>query len=188
MLPALLLIDLQIDFLSESGRLPVGPDGAERVVATANRLIAFHERRHWPIVLVCSHYKRYTLVGNYLRKHAAMENSEGGRLDPRIRFSHDPVTFPKSRSSAFANPYLVEYLKQKLVDRVVICGVHAEGAVRATAEDARQAHLDVVLIADGVASSTAARYTGALSLMEQRGMGILSLDDYLQSDTAPSYG
>jgi nicotinamidase-related amidase len=186
MLPVLMLIDLQVDFLSDRGRMPVGSDSAERVVFTANRLIRLHERRRWPIVLICSHYKRYTLVDNFLRKFAAMEESEGARPDPRIDFAHHPVTFPKSRSSAFANPYLVEYLKQKLVDRVVICGVHAEDSVRATAEDAHKAHLDVTLIADGVASSTAAKYIWALSLMEQRGIRILSLEEYLRLDTIPA--
>lgn len=188
MVTALLLIDLQIDFLSDRGRMPVGSDHAERVIATANRLIAFHQLRHWPIVLICSHYKRYTVICNCLRKHAAMERSEGSRPDPSLRFAHDPVTFPKSRSSAFANPYLVEYLKEKLVDRVVICGVYAEGSVQATAEDARQAHLDVALIAEGVASGTAATYTWALSQMEQKGIRILYLEDYLQQHPSPTPG
>jgi nicotinamidase-related amidase len=185
MLPALLLIDLQIDFLSDSGRMSVGRDNAARVIAVANRLISFHEKRHWPIVLVCSNYKRYTVVANYLRKYAAMEGSEGSRPDPRLVFSQSPVTFPKSRSSAFANPYFAEYLKQKLVDRVVICGVYAEGSVRATAEDARQAHLDVALVADAIASRQAAQYTWALSQMEQEGMRILTLDEYLQQADVP---
>lgn len=185
MLPALLLIDLQIDFLSDGGRMPVDSASAERVISAANRLIAFHERRRWPIVLVCSNYKHYTLVGNCLRKYAAMEKSEGSMPDPRLIFSQPPVTFPKSRSSAFANPYLTEYLKQKLVDRVVICGVYTEGSVRATAEDARLIPLEVVLVADGIASREAVRYTWALSRMEQEGMWILTLDEYLQQGAVP---
>lgn len=187
-LPALLLIDLQIDFLSHSGRMPVGDDSAERVLSTANRLISLHEKRRWPIVLICSSYKRYTLIGNCLRHQAALENSPGSMPDPRLMFSHHPVTFPKSRSSAFDNPYLVEYLKQKLVDRVVICGVYAEGSVQATALDALQAHLEVDLIAEGVASATAAQYSWALSQMEQRGIGILSVEEYLRQPASPVPG
>lgn len=186
--PALLLIDFQVDFLADSGRMPVGTENAARVLATANRLIAFHERRCWPIVLICSNYKRYTLVGNVLRKHAAMEKSPGSMPDPRLIFNHHPVTLPKSRTSAFANPYLAEYLKQKLVERVVICGVHAEGAVRSTADDARLIPLEVVLIADGIASREASRYTWALSQMEQEGARILTLDEYLQQADVPWFG
>lgn len=187
MFTALLLIDLQTDFLSEGGRLPVGSADAQRVISAANRLIALHERRRWPLLLSCSQYKKYTIIGNYLRRYAAMEGSGGGVVDPRIQASN-PVIFPKPDVSAFSNPYLVEYLKEKLVDRVVICGVHAEGSVRATALDARRARLDVILISDGVASARVSKLPETLSRMRERGVRILSLQEYLTSATAPPPG
>lgn len=184
---ALLLIDFQIDFLSDRGRLPVGAANAERVISVANRLSALHERRDWPLLLILSRYTKYSFVGNYLRRYAAMEGSAGGEADPRL-LAHNPVIFPKPNVSAFSNPYLVEYLKEKLVDRVVICGVHAEGSVRATALDARRARLDVTLISDGVASARASACSEALSRLRERGIRLLSLEEYLKSPTAPPAG
>ncbi len=185
MLNSLLLIDLQVDFLSENGRMAVAPDDAERVISTANRLIAFHKRRELPFSLVCSQYKKISVVGNYLRNYAAMEGSDGAKVDPRV-LAHNPVTFPKPKVSAFSNPYLVEYLKQKLVDHVVICGVYAEGSVLATALDARRFHLEVTIISDGIASGEESRCLRAISDMRKRGIGIISLEEYLNSDIPPS--
>jgi len=60
-----------------------------------------------------------------------------------------------------------EYLKQKEIDHIVICGVYAEGCVRATALDARRAGLCATLISDGVASDRAFKFNWALSKMQK---------------------
>ncbi|NVN89590.1 MAG: cysteine hydrolase [Desulfuromonadales bacterium] len=176
---ALLLIDLQIDFLSEAGRMPVGSANAEKVIVTANHLIGYYNKRRWLIIDVFSQFKKYDIIGNFFRKHAAAEGSEGGKMDPRI-LPHGATCFPKSKSSAFSNPYLVEYLKEKEIDHIVLCGVYAEGCVRATALAAQRAGLDVNLISDGTASDRTSKYNWALSHMQKRGVRILSLEEYLK--------
>lgn len=178
MSPALLLIDLQKDFLAETGRMPVGSAQAKKVIATANQLIRFFNKRRWPIMDICNNFKQNDFIGNFFRKHAAMEGSEGAEMDPRI-IDHGATCFPKSRSSAFSNPYLVEYLKQKGIEQIVICGVYAEGCVRSTALDARRAGLGVTLISDGVASNRAFTYRWALRRMQRKGVRIQSLGEYL---------
>ena len=181
MLTALLLIDLQNDFLSDNGRMPVGPAHAEKVILTANQLIYFFSKRHWPIIDVFSQFNKDDIIGNFFRKHAAVEGSEDGKMDPRI-LAHDATCFPKSKSSAFTNPYFPEYLKQKGIGHIVICGVYAAGCVRATALDARRTGLGATLISDGLASVRTFKYKWALSQMQKRGIRILSLGDYLKSN------
>jgi nicotinamidase-related amidase len=75
-----------------------------------------------------------------------------------------------------------EYLKQNEIDHIVICGVSAEGCVRATALAARRAGLCAILISDGVASDRAFKFNWALSNMQKRGIRILSLEEYLHSN------
>lgn len=176
---ALLLIDFQIDFLADSGRMPVGSENAEQVIATANRLIRLFEKRGWLIINVLSKFKKMDMIGNFFRNHAAIEGSDGCKTDPRLA-PHNPTFLPKPKSSAFSNPYLVEYLKQKEIDHIVICGVYAEGCVRATALDARRAGLGVTLISDGVASDKIAKYNQALSQMQKKGVQVLSLEEYIK--------
>lgn len=183
---ALLLIDLQQDFLSETGCMPVGTANAERVILTTNQLIRFQEKRGWLIIDVISQFKKSDIIGNFFRKQAAIEGSEGGKTDPRI-VDHGASQFPKSKSSAFSNPYLKAYLQHKEIDTIVICGVYAEGCVRATALDALRAGLDVTLVSDGVASNRASKYRWALSHMKRRGIRVLSLNEFLRSHaTRPS--
>lgn len=178
---ALLLIDLQIDFLADTGRMPVGSANAERVITTANRLIRRHEERHWPIVVICNQFRKTDVIANFFRNYAAIEGSAGGTMDPRIH-AHDGLFLTKAKSSAFTNPDLTKYLRKAGVDHVVICGVYAEGCVRATALDARAAGLRITLIADGVASNRNAKLRWALSHMRKRGVRILSCEEYLKLD------
>jgi nicotinamidase-related amidase len=174
---ALLLIDLQIDFLSDKGRLFVGAANAERVISVANRMAALFEERGWPIIVIYNQFKKSDVMGNFFRRYAALEGSEGGQMDPRV-VVHDARCFSKAKSSAFSNPDFSAYLKMSGIDRVVICGVYAEGCVRATAFDAQRAGLDAVVLSDGVASNRTSKYKWALSHLRRRGIRIMKFEDY----------
>jgi nicotinamidase-related amidase len=174
---ALLLIDLQVDFLSDTGRLPVGTANAERVISVANRMIALFEERHCPIFVIVNQFKKTDVIGNFFRRNAAIEGTEGGRIDPRI-LVHDAFHFSKARGSAFTNPDFSEKLRATGIDRVVICGVYAEGCVRATAFDALKAGLETLVLSDGVASNRQAKYKWALSSMRKRGVRIMPSEEY----------
>jgi len=178
MINALLLIDLQIDFLADNGRLPVGAANAERVITSANRLAEMFEERRWPIIIISNRFKQSDFLGNFFRRYAAVEGTEGGRTDPRI-IVNNARYFSKAKSSAFSNPDFSEYLKTTGIGRVIICGVYAEGCVRATAFDALKANLDTVVLSDGVASNSKAKYKWALSSMRKRGVQVMSFEDYL---------
>jgi nicotinamidase-related amidase len=175
---ALLLVDLQIDFLANEGRLPVGEANAERIIDVANRMAALFAEQQCPVVLIANQFKRSDTLGNFFRGYAAMEGSEGGCIDPRV-LVRDARSFSKAKSSAFTNPDLADHLKAALIDRLVICGVYAEGCVRATAFDALRAGLETVVISDGVASKRTATYKWALTHMRKRGVRVVSMDEYL---------
>jgi nicotinamidase-related amidase len=72
-------------------------------------------------------------------------------------------------------------MKMTGISRVVICGVYAEGCVRATAFDALKADLDTVVLSDGVASRRKATCKWALSNMEKRGIRVMSFENYLEA-------
>ena len=177
---ALLLIDIQIDFLSDNGRMPVGAANAERVISVANRMVALFEERGWPIIVIYNQFKKSDVMGNFFRRYAAVEGSDGGRMDPRV-LVHDARSFSKAKSSAFTNPDFCAYLKMTGIDHVVICGVYAEGCVRATAFDAQRAGLDTVVLSDGVASNRKPKYKWALSHLRKRGIRTISFEEYLRS-------
>jgi nicotinamidase-related amidase len=180
MMSALILMDLQIDFLADTGRLPVGAANAERVISIANSMVDLFEERRWPIIVIFNQFKKSDVMGNFFRRYAAVEGSEGGNIDPRVLI-HDARYFSKAKSSAFTNPDICEYLKSTGIEQVVICGVYAEGCVRATAFDAQKAGLDTVVLSDGVSSKRKATYKWALSHMGKRGIRIMSFEEYLKT-------
>jgi nicotinamidase-related amidase len=175
----LLLMDLQIDFLSDQGRLPVGAANAERVVSIANSMAALFEERRWPIVVIFNQFKESDVIGNFFRRYAALEGSEGGNMDPRV-LVHNARCFSKAKSSAFTNPDFGGYLKTSGIGHVVICGVYAEGCVRATAFDSLRSNLDTVVLSDGVSSKRKSTYLWALSHMRKRGVRVMSFEEYLE--------
>jgi nicotinamidase-related amidase len=173
-------MDLQIDFLSDNGRMPVGAANAERVISIANRLVELFEERGWPIIVIFNQFKQSDFIGNFFRRYAAVEGADGGRIDPRL-LVHDARYFSKAKSSAFSNSDFSEHLKMTGTGRVVICGVYAEGCVRATAFDAQRANLDTIVLSDGVSSNRNSRYKWAISHMRKRGVQIMSSEDYLKT-------
>jgi len=67
------------------------------------------------------------------------------------------------------------------IGHVVICGVYAEGCVRATAFDAQKANLDTLVLSDGVSSNRNSKCKWAISHMQKRGVQIMSFEDYLKT-------
>jgi len=175
---ALLLIDLQVDFLSTSGQLPVGETAANKVILVSNTMAKIYEDRGWPIIIIFNQFKKSDYIGNFFRKHAALEGSEGGRIDPRVIVSY-ARHFSKSKSSAFSNPDFAEYLIENGIKHVALCGVYAEGCVRATALDALRMSLDTVVLSDGVASNRSCKYHWAISSLRKSGVRIMSSAEFI---------
>jgi nicotinamidase-related amidase len=150
---ALLAIDLQRDFLEENGRMPVGKNGAELVIASASRLLKYAESVGWLQVFIKNEYRKADWIGNLFRRGAAIEGSAGAEIDPRIPFRAGALVVSKARPDAFTNPALAEILTSAGIHHLVVLGVMAEGCVRATANSAIRRGFSVTVVSDGVASS-----------------------------------
>jgi len=150
---ALLLIDLQRDFLETGGRMPVNTETAESLIATANRLIRHAERQDWHIIFVKNEFRKSDWLGNFFRRYAAIEGSSGADLDPRIIIPAISMALLKAEPNAFSNPDLTKMLHDSNVSNIVAVGVMAEGCVRATVVAALKRGYSVTVAADGVAST-----------------------------------
>jgi len=150
---ALLIIDLQRDFLETSGRMPIRASNADIVISSANRLIKHAESAGWRPIFIKNEFSKSDRIGNFFRKHAAIEGSAGAEIDQRVLFPVGSAVISKSRSDAFTNPELAALLNSSGINRLVILGVMAEGCVRATVNGARTLRFSVTVVSDGVASS-----------------------------------
>lgn len=172
---AVLLMDLQMDFLADQGaRMPVAPQDARRVLAVANQILAGRLLPQVLPVLIVNEFEPDDHLGNLLRRQAALRGSLGSALDPRLMGPERARCFTKHRSSAFSQPLLEPYLREQGIRHLYILGVFAEGCVRATALDARQLGFDVTVPQDAIGSDRPIKRRYAEWTMQRAGVRLVS--------------
>jgi len=168
--PAVLLIDLQRDFLGAIGsRMPVDTAGAIAVISAANTVLAGKRLPGALPLLIVNRFAPKDLVGNFFRHRAAIDGSPGAELDPRIYPTAGVAVIPKRRPSAFTNPDLEGILAAQQVRELYVLGVFAEACVRATVADACRRGYRVHVLADAVASDAAWKKRLGLWAMQRAG-------------------
>jgi acyl-CoA reductase-like NAD-dependent aldehyde dehydrogenase/nicotinamidase-related amidase len=130
---ALVLLDLRSDLLAREGLAPVPPvlvDGAARLLETC---------------------RRSGLGGRIVHVHTRVEASAA--LAPeRLRPAPGEPLLAASGASAF-DGRLDALLREREIEGIILAGLDLEGAVRATALDAADRGLAVVIAADAVGST-----------------------------------
>jgi nicotinamidase/pyrazinamidase len=157
---ALLVVDLQKEFLEPGGRQPVAPSQVAAMLAATNRLV--ESARSLGVELV------------YVRSDA----SAGGELDSRLQHPSGPV-FRKGRADAFSNPELDQFLRSRAVDHLVLAGVFADASVYYTAEGAMNRGYKVKVVRDAVASTSDARRVHALEALQREGVELIDSERVL---------
>jgi acyl-CoA reductase-like NAD-dependent aldehyde dehydrogenase/nicotinamidase-related amidase len=152
MKPAILLIDLQHDFLASNSLEPA----AGRIVEGARRLLTGARSCFVPVIHVWTsvdaaadrsmpHWKRSG-------RRACIIGTPGHASPPVLRpLSTEPVIH-KTFFSAFSTGELDGVLRALKVDTLVLAGVHLHGCIRATALDAYQRGFEVWVAEDAAGS------------------------------------
>lgn len=175
---ALLLLDLQEDFLADNGRLPVCRSQVPGLISAVNALLKPPVPGR-DIVYIGNEFYRWDYPANWFRHQAALQGSPGCRLDDRIRVVEGRY-FPKHRASAFTNPALARYLGELETHAVVIGGVFAAHCVQATCRAALRAGYHTSVLSDAVADRSDAARDAALEQMRRAGATILTSREFLQ--------
>ena len=176
---ALVLLDLQRDFLAPSGvyarhGLPVSR--IRSIIPIAAKVADAARAAHLPVF--AANFTIYTspagkpLGLDHIVKARPFLLEEGFRLGSpgRELISELPrpdYEFDKPRFSAFHGTPLELLLRSLGVDTVVLTGLTTHGSVEATARDALIRDFSVVILEDGVAA-----FDEELHLASLRGMGI----------------
>lgn len=177
---ALLLIDLQRDFLDESGRLPVNRESSAAVVSAANRLLKYAEDAGWMRIFIKNEFPASDWVGHFFRKHAAITGTAGAEIDPQVSCRPGFSVFTKSKPDAFTNPGLQRSLQAGGIKTLVILGVMAEGCVRATVKQAARLGYRVIVVTDGVASNRQWKKELGLWAMRRSGADFISSSEMIR--------
>ncbi len=152
MRPALLLVDLQADFLNAPGLEPA----ATSVVRQAARLLRAARAAGAPVIHVVTSIEadgRDSMPHWRSRGRFRCVRGTPGHASPsEVSARTGEMTFSKTFFSAFSAPGLDRALVETRADTLIVAGVHLHGCVRATVLDAYQRGLDVRVAEDAVGS------------------------------------
>jgi acyl-CoA reductase-like NAD-dependent aldehyde dehydrogenase len=183
--PALLLVDLQRDYLALPGLLPP----AAAVVAAAASLLAECRRREIPVLhaLTTVHRAPDDRMPHWRRdgRWLCVEGSAGHREPESLRPLPGEAVVHKRFFSAFADGALARELARLGCDTLWIAGVHLHGCVRATALEAYQRGLGVRVVDDAVASDDPVHAAITRRYLDGRGIRSVAAVDLL-AGTAPA--
>ena len=175
---ALLVLDLQVDFVDPAGRLPISRDQISPVLAAANRAIGAARSGHLAAAYIGNEYGFWDIPGNWFRRGAAMKNSLGSALDPLVTRIAGAPYFAKHRGDAFSNDALERFLVSNDIGRVVLAGVYADACIYCTARSAINRGYRVTVLADAVGAASDEDRRAALRSLSRLGVEVETVADF----------
>jgi len=149
---ALLVLDMQEDFLGENAKMPINKEQIPAITAVVNNLIDDFEKNGQMIIYVKSEFPKHA-IGNRIRHYAAIEGDPGTEIYGKIKISGN-VVFSKQEPDAFSNPDFEKYLITNQVNQLVITGVYANQCVLYTTLGALNRKYRVKFVKNGVGDSS----------------------------------
>ena len=176
--PVLLVIDMQHDFVDETGAVPC--EGASAAVPKIKELVVEAHRARIPVIFTREVHRAQKvdfgreLDGNELLH--CVEGSRGVEIVGELAPAESDYVIDKRRYSAFFGTDLHILLRGLSVDTLFITGAATDVCVYLTAMDAHQYDFWVRIPRDCVAGTSRAAHEAALSAVErlQTGSVILS--------------
>jgi nicotinamidase-related amidase len=169
---ALLVIDIQKDFVGDQARMPVANHQIAPMIDNINTMIEKAKKAEMPIIYIGNEFEKTQFVSNWFRHNAAIKNSLGAELDERLLIVND-LYFSKKQGDALSNSRLVHYLEVNHIEHLMLTGLFAEGCITATAKGARRRNYKVTVIRDAVAGATDNKREKSLRRLASGGISIL---------------
>lgn len=173
---ALIVVDMQSDFLAEGAPLEVTAGRA--MIPQLKRTIDFCREREIPVIYTTHVHRRdgsdmglFKLNAAIADGRALSEGEPGAAIYPEIAPRPDELVIKKHRFSGFYGTDLELVLRGLGVDTVIIGGVTTENCCHATARDAMFRDFKVIVLSDA---------TGTFDYADV-GQGALSADEVHRS-------
>jgi nicotinamidase-related amidase len=177
---ALVLIDLQNDYLLPQGRMAVAQDQVDPMLNAANAMIEAARKNSIDVIYVRDEFSRFEFIRNMLRNDAALRYEAGSALDPRLDGTAG-VYFNKYHGDAFSNSEFGSHLEALNLGNLIIAGVYAGGSVAATALDAIKRGYKVTIISDAIAGSKDEARDKALAELKNAGAQVETSAQFIAS-------
>jgi len=168
---ALLVIDMQIDYVDENGKLPIEKSQINPLIETINRIIEDFNDKNYKIIYFRRVFSKND-IRNIPNNFAAVEGTAGVAIDPRIKIVSDNI-FDKYAPSSFSNKRFENFLIKNKINELFLCGVMADECVYETALGAFDRNYIVNYFSNAVGSSSKKNTENAINKLSKKGINIL---------------
>jgi maleamate amidohydrolase len=180
--PALLVVDFSLGFTDPT--CPLGANFASELAQTC-RLLERFRARELPIVFTTVAYDPEDLERlRFIAKIPSLrllEKSLGyWQLNPVLGRLESEKLIVKKQPSAFFETDLLEWLRSRGVDTLILCGVTTSGCIRASVIDALQNNYRVIIPRECVGDRAIGPHQANLLDMDSKYGDVLDLEGVLQ--------
>ena len=168
---ALLVIDMQIDYIDENGKFPIEKSQISSLIETVNNIIDDFHGNNYQIIYIRRFFRKND-IQNIFRNFAVIEGTAGAEIDPRINIVSDDI-FDKYTPSAFSNKRFENFLIKNQINELYVCGVMADECVYETALSAFNSGYNVNYYANAVGSSSIKNIENAIEKLKNKGINII---------------
>lgn len=172
---ALLIIDMQNDFVDERGVLPVA--GAKATIADIAAFADEIRRRGAKVIHVIRRHDPSGSDAEPFRRHLfesgsgyCVEGTPGAEIVAGLEPDESDIVVVKTRFSAFFRTDLDDILEANGIRRIIIAGTQYPNCIRATAVDALSRDYRVEIATD--CCSAASSEVEAANISDMKAMGI----------------
>lgn len=176
--PALLIIDMQNDFVRESGPLPV--PGAAGIIPNLQKVLGEFRTRNLPVFHIVRVHRpdgsdvEINRQDLFRKTPFAVAGSEGVRIIDELNPLPGEYIVEKVRMSAFLGTELDLMLRTLGVTSVVVAGVQTPNCIRTTVFDAVASNFPAALVDDATGARSIEIHRANVRDMENIGVRILS--------------
>lgn len=176
---AFLILDIQNDFMSKEGKLPVDPKQSNEIIKIINTLVVYFEQKNIDVVYIVNEFDKSDTIANWFRNNAAIKDTKGAELVSDLKLSTNN-RFSKSHPDAFSNVDFDNYLRKKNITKLVIAGVFADQCVLSTVKGGVNRKFDVIVIADAIGAKNDRKREKAIESFKKLGVGVVTSDEIVQ--------
>jgi nicotinamidase-related amidase len=168
---ALLVIDMQIDYIDENGKFPIEKNQINNLIEIVNNIIGDFHRDNHQIIYMRNIFRKND-IKNISRNFAVIEGTAGAEIDPRINIVSDNI-FDKYTPNAFSNKRFENFLIKNQINELYVAGVMADECVYETALGAFDRNYIVNYISNAVGSSSVKNIENAVEKLRKKGINII---------------
>jgi nicotinamidase-related amidase len=168
---ALLVIDMQIDYIGENAKFSIERSQIENLIITINKIIDECHKNEIKVIYLKRVFRKND-IGNFSRNYACLEGTYGVEIDPRINVVSQNI-FDKYAPDSFSSRDFENYLIENRINELYLCGVMADECVYKTALGGYNRNYKIHYISNAVGSTSVKNIEKAINRLDKKGIYII---------------